>query len=142
MNLNLLKKRRLDKIQDNLKDPIDKMITVFSSNHSVTCFNNYIFDSTQTHAIYCTEENLRFIFGKKFSISCAIEYSHNSGKFKMFKAIIKRRWYILRARLLYFEIILWKNRSCSLIIYNYSYSPFHKISNLLFSPNIYKSWKR
>ena len=74
-----------------LKDPVDKMITAISVNHAVTCFNHYIFDSTQTHALHRTEENLRFIFGKKFSFSCAIEYSHNGRKFKMFETIIKRR---------------------------------------------------
>ena len=73
-----------------MKDLIDKMITVIFGNYSVTCFNHYIFDSMQSHAVYCTEENLRFIFSKKFTISCAIEYSYNSGKFKMFENILKR----------------------------------------------------
>ena len=85
------KRRRLEKIKKMLKDPVDKMITAILVNHAVTCFNHYIFDSTQTHALHRTEENLRFVFGKTFSISYAIEYSHNGGQFKMFEKIIKRR---------------------------------------------------
>ena len=73
-----------------MKNPTDKMITVISLNHSITCFNHYIFDSTQTHAVYRTEENLKFILGNPYTISHAIKYEHNGGKFRLIDKIIRR----------------------------------------------------
>ena len=67
------------------------MITVIALNHSVTCFNHYIFDSTQTHAVYCMEENLKYILGNPYTISHAIEYQHNDVNFRLIEKIIKRR---------------------------------------------------
>ena len=66
MKLRLLQKK-LTKIQNNLKNPTDKMITIISLNHLITCFNHYIFDSTQTHAVYSMEENLKFILGNLYT---------------------------------------------------------------------------
>ena len=75
----ITKKRRIIAIQKKLKNPIDKMITVIPLNHSITCFNHYIFDSTQTYAVYRMEENLKYILGNPFTVSHDIEYKHNCG---------------------------------------------------------------
>lgn len=46
------------------------MITVIALNHLITCFNHYIFDSNQTHAVYRMEENLKFNNKKIANLLC------------------------------------------------------------------------
>ena len=67
------------------------MITIVAGNHAVTCFNLFIFDSTQTHAVNRSEENLKFLLGNPFKITAAIEYKHNAGKFRDWKEGVKTK---------------------------------------------------
>ena len=67
------------------------MITIVAGNHAVTCFGLYVFDSTQTHAIHCREDYLKFLLGNPFQITAAIEYRHNAGIFRDWKEGVKKK---------------------------------------------------
>ena len=68
------------------------MITVIALNHSITCFNHYIFDSTQTYVVLRNEEYLKFLLGKTFQITAAIEYRHNATPFRDWnEGVIQKR---------------------------------------------------
>ena len=75
----LLKKRKFKKIHDDhLLKPTDKLYTIFSKDHCVTLYQNFIFDAFQTHAVFCSENTFTYIFGKDFKMNLAIKYEHCS----------------------------------------------------------------
>ena len=61
------------------------VITYITIKHCVTCYNHYIFDSTQTHAVIRSDENLKFLLGDYFHLTAAIEYAHNAPALKPWK---------------------------------------------------------
>lgn len=87
----ITRKRRLKEIRETIATASNCLITIVAGNHSVTCFNLYIFDSTQTHAVNRSEANLKFLLGNPFQITAAIEYKHNAGKFRDWKEGIKTK---------------------------------------------------
>ena len=72
------KERKLKKIHNLLLDPTDKLYTIFSKDHCVTLYQNYIFDAFQTHAVFCSQYALNFIFDKDFQLNLAIKYENCS----------------------------------------------------------------
>ena len=72
------KERKLKKIHDLLLDPTDKLYTIFSKDHCVTLYQNFIFNAFQTHAVFCSPNAFTFIFEKDFKMNLAIKYEHYS----------------------------------------------------------------
>ena len=72
------KERKLKKTHDLLLDLTDKLYTIFSKDHCVTLYQNFIFDAFQSHAVFCSENAFTFIFGKDFKMNLAIKYEHCS----------------------------------------------------------------
>ena len=73
------KERKLKVIHDDLLlDPTDKLYTIFSKDHCVTLYQNYIFDAFQTHTVFHSQYALNFIFDKDLQLNFAIKYEHFS----------------------------------------------------------------
>ena len=72
------KERKLKKIHDILLDPTDKLYTIFSKDHCVSLYQNFIFDAFQSHAVFRSENAFTFIFGKDLKMNLAIKYEHCS----------------------------------------------------------------
>lgn len=64
-------------IELKLYTPSDKLYIIVISNHSITLFGNYIFNSQNNYALIRSKSNFIYIFGSNFSLDYAIKFEFN-----------------------------------------------------------------
>ena len=78
----IIKKKKLEQIKKNLHKPEGKLLTIIVGDHSVTFYGLFIFNSQYTNAIFCSKENLKYMFTSDYQLTAAIKFEHNAAKLK------------------------------------------------------------
>ena len=60
-----------------LHKPDGKLLTIIVGDHSVLLYGLFMFNSQNSHAVYRSKENLKYVFGSDFKLTAAIKFQHN-----------------------------------------------------------------
>ena len=77
----IIKKKKLELIKKDLHKPVREIFTIIVGDYSVM-FCLFMFNLKNTHAIYHSKENLKYLFTSDYKLTAVIKFEHNAARLK------------------------------------------------------------